>query len=414
MLKATLWNFTKQQPNAGLRCILVALFLDGISIGMCQPVLPKLLHQLVGNFSTASYLFGFVSTLYALMLFLFSPVQGALSDRFGRKPLLLISLFGTGVSQLALAAAPNLFWIAVAQVVNGCTGASLAVVFASIADLAPPKDYAKSFGWVGVTLGFAWVVGPAIGGLLSIIGLRVPFFAAAIISGLNLLYGFRMVAESHPQEHRTDFLWRGTDPVTTLNRLRQNSIVFTLAGVIFCTDLALQCFVSTWILFTTYKFQWSVVEAGLSLTLLGLMTALVQGTVMRSLMSRFGNQRTLVLSLVLSLMGYLFYALASQSWMLYGAIALNSIDFLVKPTAQGWLSSHVSLHEQGAIQGALASQTALAAMIGPLVATGALSYFTSVQAPLHLPEIPFLLGAGLFALALWFTWVIPISSYNDL
>lgn len=380
--------------------VLITLFIDVMGIGLSYPILPKLINQAVGDVSTASYYFGALTTTYALMLFIFSPVQGALSDQFGRKPVLLFSLLGTGLSYLGLTLAPSLPWIFTAQILNGLTGASLAVVSAYIADISRPENRAQYFGLIGTTIALGWVIGPALGGLLSIWGLRVPFLIAAIMTILNLVYGLLIVPESHKLEHRRVFSWRAANPIGSIGLLRQNASVFGLATVIFCTDLALQCFISTWVLFTTYKFHWGAFQAGLSLALLGLMTAVVQGGIIRTVIVRFGEKRTIIAGLFFSLIGYLLYALASQGWMMYGVIVLNGFDYAVKPTAQGLLSSQVSAQQQGAIQGALASQTALATIVGPLLATNLFGYFTSVGVPQRLPEVPFLLGAFLFLLAL--------------
>lgn len=384
----------------GLVFVLVTLFLDVIGIGLSSPVLPKLITQAVGDVSTAAYYFGAVTTAFALMLFIFSPIQGALSDQFGRKPVLLLSLLGTGLTYLGLSLAPSLPWIFAAQILNGLTGASFAVVSAYIADISQPEKRAEYFGLLGTTLALGWIIGPALGGVLSLWGLRAPFVIAAIVTSLNLLYGLLAVPESHRPENRRPFSWRAANPIGSLGLLRQSQAILGLAAVIFCADLALQCFISTWVLFTTYKFQWGAFQAGVSIALLGLMTAIVQGGIIRPVIARFGAQRTIVAGLSFSLIGYLLFALASQGWMLYGVIVLNGFDFVVKPTAQGLVSGLVSAQAQGAIQGSLASQTALAAIIGPLLATNLFGYLTADGAPLNLPEVPFLLGAALFVLAL--------------
>lgn len=377
------------------------MFLDVMGVGLSTPILPKLIAEFVGDVSSAAYYYGAVTTTYALMLFVFSPIQGALSDRFGRKPVLLFSLLGTGGSYMALTLAPNLPWIFAAQILNGLTGASVAVVFAYIADISSAEARAKNFGLIGATVAVGWVIGPALGGLLSIWGLRFPFLVAAIVAFLNLLYGYFIVSESHSEEHRRPFSWARANPIASLGLLRKNSIILGLAAVILCTDLALQCFISTWVLFTTYKFQWTSFEAGQSLALLGVMTAVVQAGVIRAIISRFGEKKTIIVGLTFSVIGFLLYAFASQGWMMYWAIALNGFDYAVKPTVQGLVSTQVSAQEQGAIQGALASQTALTTVIGPLVATNLFGYFTSASAPFRLPEVAFFLGSLLFGLALW-------------
>jgi DHA1 family tetracycline resistance protein-like MFS transporter len=384
----------------GLLFVLITLFLDVMGVGLSSPVLPKLIEQFVGDVSTAAYYYGAVTTLFALMLFVFSPIQGALSDQFGRKPVLLLSLFGTGLSYLAMALAPNLPWLFAAQIMNGITGASVPVVSAYIADVSPPETRAKNFGLLGATLAAGWVVGPALGGVLSFRGLQFPFLIASITTFLNLGYGFLVVSESHQQEHRRRFSWRRANPISSLRLLGRNAKILGLAVVMLCTSLALQCYISTWVLFTTYKFHWSSFDAGLSLALLGLVTAIVQGGAVRSMINRLGEQRTILVGLGCSLIGFLLYAITPLGWMMYPVIVLNGFDFAVQPTSQGLLSTLIPPQEQGAIQGALASQNALATIIAPLVATNLFGYFTSGNAPLRLPEVPFFLGALLFGVAL--------------
>jgi DHA1 family tetracycline resistance protein-like MFS transporter len=398
----------KLQRPPGLIFVLITLFLDVMGVGLSSPILPKLIAQFQTDISTASYYYGAVTTSYALMLFLFSPVQGALSDQFGRKPVLLLSLFGTGLTYIALTFAPSLPWIFAAQILNGLTGASIAVVFAYIADVSTPEERPKNFGLVGAAMALGWVVGPALGGLLGVWGLRLPFAVAALITFLNLLYGSLVVSESHAPEQRRPFSWVRANPIASLRSLRKSPIIFALAAIIFCTDLALQCFISTWVLFTTYKFGWQTLQVGLSMALLGVMTASVQGGLIRPLIARFGSQRIIIVGLIFSTIGYLLYAFATAGWMMYGIIILNGFDFTVKPTAQGLLSIQVSSQEQGAIQGALASQTALATIIGPLLATNLFGYFTSSHAPFRLPEIPFYLGTLLLGMALW----IAIATFS--
>ena len=389
----------KRSPS--LIFVLITLFLDVMGFGLSNPILPKLIDQFVGDVSTAAYYYGAVMTAYALMLFFFSPIQGALSDQFGRKPVLLFSLFGTGITYLVMAFAPSLPWLFAAQILNGLTGASFAVVFAYIADISPGEERAKNFGLVGATAASAWVIGPALGGVLGSWGLRVPFAVAATVTFLNLVYGILALAESHSIEDRVLFSWFRANPVGSLRFLSRDSFIFRLALIAFFSDIALQCFFSTWVLFTTYKFEWTTLQAGLSLALLGVMTASVQTFFIRPLISRFGSRRMIVIGLTFSIIGFLLYGLAPAGWMMYWIIVLNGFDYTVKPTLQGLLSQQVNAKEQGAMQGALASELALTNIIGPLVATNLFGYFISKNSPVRFPEVPFFLGAFLFCLALW-------------
>lgn len=373
-----------------------------MGLGFITPILPKLVTQLLGDdVSTASYYFGAIATTYALMLFVFSPIQGILSDRFGRKPLLLFSLLGTGLSYLTSAFAPNLAWIFVAQIVNGITGGSISVVASYIADVSSLENRAKNFNLIGATLGAGFVIGPALGGLLGTWGLRTPFLVAFAIALLNLMYGIKVLPETHSPEHRRPFSWSSANPLKSLLLLRKTPVIFGLAAVILCNELATQCFLSTWVLFTTYKFQWTTAQAGLSFALLGLVTIVVQITAIRIVISRFGERKTILAGLAFGFVSYLLYGLAPRAWMMYPIIAVHSFDFVVRPTAQGLISSQVSSLEQGAIQGALTSVTALSNIIGPLLATNLFGYFTSAGALVHLPGVAFFLGDFFFVLALW-------------
>lgn len=389
---------TKLPP--GLLFVLLTLFLDVMGLGLSSPVLPKLIEQLVGSVSSAAFYYGALTTIFALMLFVFSPIQGALSDQFGRKPVLLLSLLGTGVGYLVMALAPNLLWLFVAQIITGITGASAPVVFAYVADVSPTEVRAKNFGLVGAVLALGWVIGPALGGVLSLKGLQFPFWVAAVITFLNFGYGFLTVKESHQSENRRPFSWRRANPVASLGLLKRSHHVLGLALVMLCTSMALQCFISTWVLFTTYKFHWTSFDAGLSLALLGLVTATVQGGIMRPLIGRFGERRTILFGLFCSIFGFLLYAAAPLGWMMYPVILLNGFDFAVQPTTQALISTLIRPEEQGAIQGALASQTALASILAPLMATNLFGYFISSKAPFQLPEVPFLLGAVLLSLGI--------------
>jgi MFS transporter, DHA1 family, tetracycline resistance protein len=380
---------------------LITMFLEVMGTGLSSPILPKLIANLVGDVSTASYYFGAIATTYALMLFVFSPIQGVLSDWWGRKPVLLLSLLGTGLCYLTLIFAPTVGWIFAAQLVNGLTGASVAVIAAYIADISSPQERAKNFGLMGATIGIGWVFSPAIGGLLGVWGLRFPFVVAAVVTFMNLLYGLLVMPESHAQENRHPFTWARANPLGSLSLLKKNKLILSLAGIVFCSDLGMQYFLGTWVLFTTYMFHWTTFETGLSLAELGLLTALIQGKLIRTLINRVGEKRTILIALSSSLLGFLLFAYIKTGWMMYLIIFFNSFYFAIKPICQGLISNQVNSQEQGAIQGALVSQMALVLIVSPLIATNLFGYFTGKTAPFQLPEVAFFSGAFMFALALW-------------
>ncbi len=381
---------------------IMTLFLDVMGLALSNPILPKLINQFQdGDTSKSAYYFGIISTVYALMIFVFSPILGSLSDWFGRKPLLLCSLGGTLISYLILTFAPDTNWILIAQIIDGTTGASVAVIFAYVADISIPEQRAKNFGMLGATFGAAWIIGPALGGVMGSWRLRSPFMLAAILTFLNFVYGLIFVPESHQLENRRRFHWRSANPFASIGLLRKNSTTVSLSWIILCNDLAVQCFISTWVLFSTYKFQWTTIQVGMSLAQLGIITAFVMAIIIQPMISRFGERKTIIIGLTLSLIGYLLYALASEGWMIYLIIFINGFDFVVKPTAQGLLSNQLSQQEQGMLSGALASLAAFTTVVAPLVATNLFGYFIGRNAPFHLPEVALLLGSFLFGIALW-------------
>jgi DHA1 family tetracycline resistance protein-like MFS transporter len=387
-----------QNKPAAVRFILITVLLDMLGIGVIIPVLPKLVTTMYGgDLSDGSRIFGWFVASYALMQFLFSPVLGNLSDAYGRRRVLLISLLGAGLDYLLMAFAPDLKWLFVGRVISGVTGANIAAANAYIADVSPPAERAKNFGLIGACFGVGFILGPALGGVLGEYSLRMPFIAAAVLNLCNTLYGFFVLPESLAPEHRRRFDWGRINPLASLRALGRFPVVLGLTATILLERLAHDSLPSTWVLFTTYRFHWTEFQNGMSLTLVGAMYAIVAGGLTSKIVGRLGERRALIFGLCVSTLGYLFYGLATQGWMLYAIIAATSIGGVAGPALMSLITKLVPASEQGALQGALSSVQSLAAIAGPLMATSLFGYFTSPGAPVHLPGAAFLMSAVLVA-----------------
>ncbi len=388
--------------RAGMAFILVTLFLDVLGLGIIIPILPGLIVEFMGGDNTsAARFYGLIAAVYALMQFVFAPLLGALSDRFGRRPVLLVSLFGLGVDYLILAFAPTLTWLVIGRVVAGIAGSSITTANAYIADVSTPETRAQNFGLVGVAFGLGFIFGPALGGVLGEINLRLPFFVAAGLVLLNWLYGFFVLPESLPQSQRSAFSWRKGNPVGSIGGLGAYPLVAGLALAFIFISLAQRGLETTWVLYTSYRFGWGEQANGLTLGLVGVMAVIVQGFLIRPTIRFFGERRTILLGLGISTLTFLFYGLASEGWMMLAVIVFGSLGGVAGPAIQGMVAGSVPPDAQGKVQGALTSLISLSSIFAPIVfTTGLFSYFTSPAAPLELPGAPFFLGALLFLLGL--------------
>ncbi len=390
-----------QNKPAAVRFILVTVLLDMLGIGLIIPVLPKLVTTLYGgDLSAGSHIFGWFVAAYALMQFLCAPALGNLSDAYGRRPVLLLSLLGAGLDYLMMAFAPTWQWLFVGRVISGVTGANIAVANAYIADVTAPEERAKSFGLLGACFGVGFIFGPAVGGLLGEYGLRAPFLAAAGLNLCNTLYGFFVLPESHAPANRRAFDWSRVNPLASLRALARFPVVLGLTATILLDRIAHDSLPSTWVLFTTYRFNWTPWQNGLSLTLVGISFAVVSGGLTGKIVGKLGERRALIFGLCVSATGYLMYGLATQGWMLYAIIAATSIGGIAGAALMALITKLVPANEQGALQGALGSVQSVAAIIGPLMATGLFGYFTSAHAPVQLPGAAFLASALLVAIAI--------------
>jgi DHA1 family tetracycline resistance protein-like MFS transporter len=392
---------TSSGRTPGMGFIFITMFLDVIGFGLVIPVMPHLLTTLLGsNLSGAAYYYGAIMALYTATQFICAPFLGALSDRYGRKPILLISLLSSTVGYLMTALAPSFSWLLVARLFGGFGGASLSVASTYIADVSPPEKRAQNFGMVGMAFGLGFIAGPAIGGLLGGMGVRVPFYAAAAVAFVNFAYGALLVPESHKQENRGEFRWQTINPLSTFALLRKYPLVASLAGGLVWFSLSNSFLQSNWVLYTAYRFHWSVTMNGWSLTAVGLSVAIVQGGLIRLILPKLGERRAIVFGMVVNTAAMLAYGLATAGWMMFVILICAAIGGIAGPAVQAQVSKQVPPQEQGSMQGSLASLQSLTGIAGPLLSNGLFGFFTSPVAPMQIPGIAFLVGAVCSLIAL--------------
>ncbi len=384
--------------RAGMAFIFVTLLIDVLGFGLIIPVLPRLVTTLTGgSLSSGARLYGLLLSCYGLMQFLFAPVLGSLSDHYGRRPVLLLSVFFSGVDYVIMALAPAIGWLFLGRILSGIAGASFTTANAYIADVSPPEKRAQNFGMIGAAFGIGFIIGPAVGGILGTISPRAPFWAAAAMSFINTLYGLFVLPESLPRDQRRRFSFITANPIGALKILSRYPWVLLLAGSIALQALAQQAVQSTWVLYTAYRFRWTELGNGMSLALLGLASIVVQVGLIKMLVARLGESKTMLWGLLFSFIGFVGFALASRSWMMIAVMLVWTLSFVVGPTTQSLVSRQFGNDEQGASQGALTSIQSLTGIVGPVVAAWVFGYFTSRNAPIHLPGAAFMLGAILVA-----------------
>ncbi|MBK8215139.1 MAG: TCR/Tet family MFS transporter [Myxococcales bacterium] len=396
---------SKEPKKATLGFVFVTLFLDVLGMGIVLPIAPKLMASFGVAVEGSSRLYGAFVAVYALMLFAFSPGLGALSDRVGRRPVILFSLVGSAVDYLLMALAPTLWLLFLGRALSGLTGASAPAVGAYIADVTPPEKRAQSFGTMGMMFGIGFVVGPMIGGLLGDlgertgIGMRLPFFVAAAVTAGNAVFGAFVLPESLSPENRKAFVWSSANPFAALPALRRYPAVFELVAALCVRQLGEYGYHATWVLYTTHKFGWTMRDNGISLAVAGLVIAFVQGFALRKLMPRWGEQKAVVVGYGLSFLAYVLFGVATSGWMLYAILVATGLSELAGPATAGLVSRHVPANEQGAVQGAITSVGSLTAVIAPAIATSVFAFFVSPRAPLQFPGAPFFVGSVFVAIA---------------
>ena len=372
------------------------MLIDVIGLGIIIPVLPKLIEEMIGgDLSMASTYAGWLMFAYATMQFLFSPIIGALSDRYGRRPVLLISLFGFGVDYLLMGFAPTIAWLFVGRLISGITGASFTTATAYIADISTPEKRAQNFGLIGAAFGLGFIIGPVLGGLLGHYGARVPFFTAAGLALLNTAYGYFILPESLDKEHRRKFEWKRANPVGSLKRLSHYPVILSLVVSLVFIYIASHATQSTWTFYTMEKFKWNEQMVGYSLGFVGLMIAIVQGGLIRIVIPKLGQKKSIYVGLTLYVIGFICFAFATKSWMMFAFVVPFSLGGICGPALQGVMSGQVPANEQGELQGALTSLISVTSIVGPLLMTNLFSYFTASDAPIYFPGAPFLMGAVL-------------------
>ncbi len=380
--------------KAAMGFIFFTLVIDVTGLGLIIPVLPKLIEQLIdGNVSDAAKWGGRLTAVYAIMQFLFAPVLGGLSDKFGRRPILLFSLFGLGIDYLFLSFAPTLAWLFVGRAIAGIGGASFTTATAYIADISTNENRAQNFGLVGAAFGIGFIVGPVIGGLLGSLGPRIPFMVAAGLSLINFLYGYFVLPESLGKENRRAFDIKRANPLGSLLQLKKYP---NLGGLIFSFILiymASHAVQSNWGFFGIEKLHWDEKMIGISLGVVGVLVGLVQGVLIRYTNPKLGNNRSVYYGLLLYSLGLLLFAFASQTWMMFVFLIPYCLGGICGPALQSIISGNVPANEQGELQGALTSLISLTSIFGPMLMTGLFSYFTGPKAPFHFSGAAFALGA---------------------
>ena len=380
--------------KAAMGFIFITLLIDITGLGLIIPVVPKLIQELTGQgISEASRYGGWLTFTFAIMQFIFSPILGGLSDQFGRRPVLLVALLGFALDYLFLAFAPSLAWLFVGRALAGITGASITTATAYIADISVKENRAQNFGMIGAAFGLGFIVGPIIGGLLGSLGARVPFMVAAALTFINFLYGYFILPESLKKENRRPFEWKRANPVGSLKQLKKYPSLRGLVISYILIYLAAHAVQSNWSFFSIDKFGWTEKMIGISLGVVGLLVAIVQGVLIRYINPRLGNEKSVYTGLLLYATGLFLFAFATQSWMMFVFLIPYCLGGIAGPAIQSIMSSNVKANEQGELQGALTGLVSLTSILGPLMMTGLFAYFTKPGAPVHFSGAAFLMGA---------------------
>ncbi|MBL9037440.1 MAG: TCR/Tet family MFS transporter [Archangium sp.] len=398
---------TPEPRRAAILFILFTVLLDVLALGLIIPVLPQLILDFRGgDTSEAAATVGVFGTVWALMQFAFSSMQGSLADRFGRRPVILLSNLGLGLDYLLMALAPSLGWLLVGRIVSGITAASFSTAGAYIADVTPPEKRAAAFGKIGAAFGVGFIVGPAIGGLLGGFDPRMPFWFAAVLSLANFAYGFFVLPESLPPERRTPFSWAKANPIGSLQLLRSRPGLMGLVSVAFFYHVAHSVYPSVFVLYAKHRYGWGERGVGLTLAVAGVCSAVVQGGLVGVLVKRLGERRAMLLGLASGVVGMAAYGWAPTGPLFFVGIPIIALWGITNPSVQALLTPRVGPTEQGKLQGALSGVMSIAGIIGPLLFSHTFAYFLAPDAPMSLPGAPFFLASFFLGVSFIVAWLV--------
>ncbi len=388
------------KKSAAIGFIFITMLIDITGWGIIIPVIPKLIQELInGDVSEAAKIGGWLTFAYAITQFVFAPFIGNLSDKFGRRPIILLSLFAFSMDYLLLAFAPTITWLFIGRIIAGISGASITTASAYIADVSTPENRAKNFGMIGAAFGLGFIIGPVIGGLLGQYGSRVPFYAAAVLCLLNFLYGYFILPESLSKDNRRAFSLKRANPIGAFLNLKKYPKLIGLVVSIFLLYTASHAVHSNWSYFTMYKFNWDEKMVGISLGAIGLLVGIVQGGLIRVINPKLGNEKSIYVGMALYTVGMFLFATATESWMMFAFLIPYCLGGIAGPAMQAVISSQVPANEQGEIQGTLSSLMSASAIVGPPMMSTVFYYFTHKEAPFQFAGAPFVLGGILMFLS---------------
>lgn len=390
----------KVSKSASVRFIFITVLLEWIGHGIVIPILPDVIRRFGHGPDFVNHYYGYFVSAYALMQFLMSPVLGSLSDRYGRRPVLLLSLLGAGLDFILMALAPNLWILFLGRIISGMTGAGITVASSYMADISDDSNRAANFGMIGAAIGLGFIIGPVLGGVFGNMGPLVPFWVAAGLNLINFAFGLFVLPESLPKEKRRLIQLKQLNPLSSLLKVLKPSPVIGLIWVYFFLYLAGQVHPSIWTLYTQLKFNWTAFEVGMSLSFVGLSIAFAQGYLTRVFIPKWGEYKALMVSNVITVIGFALFALASQGWMMYGVMVFTCLSGLGGPALQSLISKEVPQSEQGELQGSLISLASLTAIIGPLFYTDIFARFTKADAGFYFPGMAYMAAAVVSALAM--------------